>query len=119
MIFEKFANIFINGTILDINKKKYFTFSGTFNALDEKKIYRSLLIPLNKRKYKLNFQFKAKYDFSNNELIIEKFINNKNNFKEKEIEILNKYIENYVQNKSLNEIFNIFKFRRFINNLIQ
>ena len=118
LIFEKFANIFINGTILEVNKKKYFTFRGTFDALDEKKIYRSLLIPLSKRKYKLNFRFEAKYDFANNELIIEKLVNEKENYTEEQIRILNEQVQSYMYKKSLNEIFNILKLRIFINNLI-
>ena len=118
LIFEKFANIFINGTILEVNKKKYFTFKGTFDSLDEKKIYRSLLIPLSKRRYKLNFRFEAKYDFANNELIIEKLVNEKENYTEEQIRILNKQVQSYMYKKSLNEIFNILKLRIFINNLI-
>ena len=97
-----------------VDKEKITLFGVSAKYIDA---LRKLYITTH-RKYKLNFRFEAKYDFANNELIIEKLVNEKENYTEEQIRILNKQVQSYMYKKSLNEIFNILKLRIFINNLI-
>ena len=86
--------------------------------IDYKLLYSRLTIPKKKRRNKIDLNIKSLFDFNNNELIIKEF-KNVNNFNDEFIIDLNKQINNYFFNKSINEIFNYFNLRLLINNIIK
>ena len=81
-------------------------------------LYSRLTIPKKKRINKIDLNIKSLFDFNTNELIIKEF-RNINNFSDEFIFDLNKQINNFIFNKSINEIFNYFNLRLLINDIIK
>ena len=71
-----------------------------------------------RRLNKIDFNIISSFDFNTNQLIIKEF-KNVNNFSDEFIADLNKQIDDFILNKSINQIFNYFNLRLFINDIIK
>ena len=119
LIIKDIGYIDINGYFVKQRKKNHFIFDTNVKIQNHKLLYSRLTIPKRKRVNKIDLYIKSIFDFNNNELIIKE-LKNVNNFSDdKFITDLNIQINNLIQNQSLQEIFNYFNFRLFVNNIIR
>ena len=118
LLIKDIGYINIDGYLLKQDKKNYFTFDTNIKIQDKKLLYSRLTIPKNKRINKIDLDIKSLFDFNNNKLIIKE-LKNVNSLSKAYIESLNKQINNFILNKSINEIFNYFNLRLLIKNIIK
>ena len=118
LLIKDIGYIDIDGHFVKQKKKNHFLFDTKIKIQDQKLLYSRLTIPKKKRINKIDLNIKSLYDFNTNELIIKEF-SNVNNFSDEFIFDLNKQINNFIFNKSINEIFNYFNLRLLINDIIK
>ena len=118
LLIKDIGYIDIDGHFVKQKKKNHFLFDTKIKIQDQKLLYSRLTIPKKKRINKIDLNIKSLFDFNTNELIIKEF-RNVNNFSDEFIFDLNKQINNFIFNKSINEIFNYFNLRLFINDIIK
>ena len=118
LLIKDIGYIDIEGHFVKQKKKNHFLFDTEIKIQDQKLLYSRLTIPKKKRINKIDLNIKSLFDFNTNELIIKEF-RNVNNFSDEFIFDLNKQINNFIFNKSINEIFNYFNLRLFINDIIK
>ena len=118
LLIKDIGYIDIEGHFVKQKKKNHFLFDTKIKIQDQKLLFSRLTIPKKKRINKIDLNIKSLFDFNTNELIIKEF-RNVNNFSDEFIFDLNKQINNFIFNKSINEIFNYFNLRLFINDIIK
>jgi hypothetical protein len=118
LLIKDIGYIDIDGHFAKQTKKNHLLFNTKIKIQDQKLLFSRLTIPKKKRIDKIDLNIKSLYDFNTKELIIKEF-RNVNNFSDEFIFDLNKQINNFIFNKSINEIFNYFNLRLLINDIIK